>query len=69
MIKLSSHIQEIFLRPDWFFLYLLPPIVLEAGYFLPNKDFFQNIGTLITYAVVGTLWNIAATGSLSTYDA
>jgi len=26
------------LEPDWFFLYLLPPIALEAGYFMPNKE-------------------------------
>jgi hypothetical protein len=30
--------QEIYLEPDWFFLYLLPPIALEAGYFMPNKE-------------------------------
>jgi sodium/hydrogen exchanger-like protein 3 len=45
-----------------FFYYLLPPIVLEAGYFLPNQEFFQNIGTITTYAVVGTLWSIVTTG-------
>uniref|UniRef100_A0A914I764 Cation/H+ exchanger domain-containing protein n=1 Tax=Globodera rostochiensis TaxID=31243 RepID=A0A914I764_GLORO len=54
--------HEIYLKPDWFFLYLLPPIALEAGYFLPNKEFFKNIGTITTYAVIGTLWNTAATG-------
>uniref|UniRef100_A0A915DB13 Sodium/hydrogen exchanger n=1 Tax=Ditylenchus dipsaci TaxID=166011 RepID=A0A915DB13_9BILA len=54
--------QEIYLQPNWFFLYLLPPIALDAGYFLPNRDFFQNIGTITTYAVFGTLWNIASIG-------
>ncbi|KAJ1374836.1 Sodium hydrogen exchanger [Parelaphostrongylus tenuis] len=49
--------DEIFLRPSWFFIYLLPLIVLEAGYFLKNKPFFQNIGTICTYAVIGTLFN------------
>nr|CAD2157395.1 unnamed protein product [Meloidogyne enterolobii] len=29
---------------------------------MPNKEFFRNIGTITTYAVVGTLWNTAATG-------
>uniref|UniRef100_A0A1I7W394 Sodium/hydrogen exchanger n=1 Tax=Loa loa TaxID=7209 RepID=A0A1I7W394_LOALO len=51
-----------YLKPDWFFLYLLPPIALDAGYFMPNKDFFRNIGTIMTYAVVGTLWNVFAIG-------
>ncbi|VDN44179.1 unnamed protein product [Gongylonema pulchrum] len=51
-----------YLKPDWFFLYLLPPIALDAGYFLPNKDFFRNFGTIMTYAVFGTLWNAFAIG-------
>ena len=29
--------------PDLFFLYLLPPIILEAAYCLYNKHFFDNI--------------------------
>uniref|UniRef100_A0A914S6K1 Cation/H+ exchanger domain-containing protein n=1 Tax=Parascaris equorum TaxID=6256 RepID=A0A914S6K1_PAREQ len=33
--------DEVYLKPDWFFLYLLPPIALDAGYFMPNKDFFR----------------------------
>ncbi|KAK6110101.1 sodium/hydrogen exchanger 3 [Brugia pahangi] len=54
--------EQMYLKPDWFFLYLLPPIALDAGYFMPNKDFFRNFGTIMTYAVVGTLWNVFAIG-------
>ncbi|CAM9417188.1 unnamed protein product [Lampetra fluviatilis] len=42
---------------DAFFLYLLPPLMLDSGYFLPTRQFMDNIGTIISYSVFGTLWN------------
>ncbi|XP_028445160.1 sodium/hydrogen exchanger 2 isoform X1 [Perca flavescens] len=54
------------LSADAFFLFLLPPIVLDAGYFLPGKLFFENLGTILWYAVLGTLWNMLGIG-LSLY--
>ncbi|XP_054619071.1 sodium/hydrogen exchanger 1b isoform X1 [Dunckerocampus dactyliophorus] len=46
-----------FLDTKLFFLYLLPPIILDAGYFLPIRPFMENLGTILVFAVVGTLWN------------
>ncbi|XP_064184411.1 sodium/hydrogen exchanger 2-like [Anguilla rostrata] len=51
------------LSADAFFLYLLPPIVLDAGYFLPGRLFFENLGTILWYAVLGTLWNVLGIGA------
>uniref|UniRef100_UPI0037E96842 sodium/hydrogen exchanger 2-like n=1 Tax=Semicossyphus pulcher TaxID=241346 RepID=UPI0037E96842 len=50
------------LRSTVFFLYMLPPIVLDNGYFMPTRPFFENVGTVLWYAVVGTLWNSIGIG-------
>ncbi|XP_022535583.2 sodium/hydrogen exchanger 1 [Astyanax mexicanus] len=52
------------LKSDLFFLYLLPPIILDAGYFLPIRPFTENLGTILIFAVVGTLWNSFFIGGL-----
>ncbi|KAB1281278.1 Sodium/hydrogen exchanger 3 [Camelus dromedarius] len=62
----ADHIASFTLTPTLFFFYLLPPIVLDAGYFMPNRLFFGNLGTILLYAVIGTVWNAATTG-LSLY--
>ncbi|KAG9329552.1 hypothetical protein JZ751_004195 [Albula glossodonta] len=50
------------LDPGLFFLFLLPTIVGDAGYFMPSRLFFENLGPILMYAVVGTLWNAFCTG-------
>lgn len=52
------------LGTELFFLCLLPPIILDAGYFLPMRPFTENLGTILTFAVVGTLWNSFFIGSM-----
>ena len=51
-----------FFDSNTFFLFILPPIVIEAGYFMPKRPFFANIGTILTYAVAGTIFNALAIG-------
>ncbi|XP_042204792.1 probable Na(+)/H(+) antiporter nhx-3 isoform X2 [Homarus americanus] len=50
------------LTADVFFLYLLPPIILDAGYFMPNRLFFDHLGTILVFAVIGTIWNALTIG-------
>jgi solute carrier family 9 (sodium/hydrogen exchanger), member 3 len=50
------------LNSDTFFLFLLPPIVLETGYFLPKRAFFDNIGTILLLAVLNKLFNTMCIG-------
>uniref|UniRef100_A0A8R1HX98 Sodium/hydrogen exchanger n=1 Tax=Caenorhabditis japonica TaxID=281687 RepID=A0A8R1HX98_CAEJA len=45
-----------------FFLYLLPPIIFDAGYFMPNRSLFKNFDSVLVFSVVGTIWNTFAIG-------
>ncbi|CAF4253836.1 unnamed protein product, partial [Rotaria sp. Silwood2] len=38
------------------------PIILEAGYFMPNRPFFDNLGTILLLAIVNTLFNTICIG-------
>ncbi|XP_055756268.1 sodium/hydrogen exchanger 5 isoform X4 [Salvelinus fontinalis] len=62
IVLLTSKKQLYQLEPGLFFLFLLPTIVGDAGYFMPARLFFDNLGTILLYAVVGTLWNAFCTG-------
>uniref|UniRef100_A0A4W4H4R3 Sodium/hydrogen exchanger 8 n=1 Tax=Electrophorus electricus TaxID=8005 RepID=A0A4W4H4R3_ELEEL len=52
--ELASWKEEEMFRPNMFFLLLLPPIIFESGYSLHKGNFFQNIGSITLFAVIGT---------------
>ncbi|KAF5897742.1 sodium/hydrogen exchanger 5, partial [Clarias magur] len=62
VVLIASKKQLYQLDPGLFFLFLLPTIVGDAGYFMPARLFFDNLGAILMYAVVGTLWNAFCTG-------
>ncbi|NP_001265892.1 Sodium/hydrogen exchanger 2-like [Cicer arietinum] len=49
----SSHI--LVFSEDLFFIYLLPPIIFNAGFQVKKKQFFRNFMTITSFGAVGTL--------------
>ncbi|XP_005943632.1 sodium/hydrogen exchanger 3 [Haplochromis burtoni] len=62
MIWGADKVQTFSLSPTVFFYFLLPQIILDSGYHMPNKLFFTNLGAILIHAVIGTCWNAASLG-------
>eukprot|EP00096_Caligus_rogercresseyi_P006867 TRINITY_DN2383_c0_g1_i1.p1 TRINITY_DN2383_c0_g1~~TRINITY_DN2383_c0_g1_i1.p1 ORF type:complete len:889 (-),score=207.95 TRINITY_DN2383_c0_g1_i1:856-3522(-) len=62
LLLYASKAVPTLLTPDIFFLFMLPPIIFDAGYFMPNRLFFDHLGTILLMAVVGTIFNVLTIG-------
>nr|BAJ34110.1 unnamed protein product [Eutrema halophilum] len=49
---------------EFFFLFLLPPIIFQSGFSLQPKPFFSNFGAIVTFAIIGTFVASVVTGGL-----
>ena len=47
---------------EQFMLFVLPPVLFEAGYSLNKGDFFAQAGSIVTFAVMGTIVSALAFG-------
>ncbi|KAM4126739.1 hypothetical protein ACJW30_02G036700 [Castanea mollissima] len=53
----SSHL--LVFSEDLFFIYLLPPIIFNAGFQVKKKQFFRNFMTIMLFGAIGTLISFA----------
>eukprot|EP00698_Gefionella_okellyi_P013799 TRINITY_DN379_c0_g1_i1.p1 TRINITY_DN379_c0_g1~~TRINITY_DN379_c0_g1_i1.p1 ORF type:complete len:637 (+),score=130.78 TRINITY_DN379_c0_g1_i1:205-1911(+) len=65
LIKVSHQTESLLnFRRDWFFEFLLPPIILDSGYSMKKSSFFRNFGAICMFAVFGTLISTVFVGLL-----
>jgi len=55
LLLFGRNINDIFrLDPKFFMLVLLPPIIHDSGYTMQKGHFFDNLGSILAFAIFGT---------------
>lgn len=64
----SSHL--LVFSEDLFFIYLLPPIIFNAGFQVKKKQFFRNFMTIVLFGAVGTVisFTIISFGAINIFS-
>uniref|UniRef100_A0A7N0UEI1 Cation/H+ exchanger transmembrane domain-containing protein n=1 Tax=Kalanchoe fedtschenkoi TaxID=63787 RepID=A0A7N0UEI1_KALFE len=64
----SSHL--LVFSEDLFFIYLLPPIIFNAGFQVKKKQFFRNFITIMMFGAIGTLisFTIVSFGAMHFFE-
>ncbi|XP_064639883.1 sodium/hydrogen exchanger 8-like isoform X2 [Lineus longissimus] len=60
--NLTNWQREEAFPPTIFFIVILPPIIFESGYNLHKGNFFQNIGSILVFAIFGTIISAVVIG-------